>query len=225
MKKYWTFNKYQIVKSSQVNNYLNKKEYAILTLLNVETDVYKRNYVHSFSTEEIIITKNVKKMKNIMPKDILLSCYIDDGLMQVSQEAEMIREIQSMNSFCEFAINAKDDSQLNARTQIKNYPTTDLSIVKSKILLIAPEDCKSKEEDIKKVYSGNFSLTTKEIIATAILEDKTGVTYLAHTSTNYHNDFLSIHDPASGKIVYLVVKGVNQKLDNSDFKAIVKGNK
>jgi hypothetical protein len=234
MKSNWTASKFIVIKKAELESYVKKnpENYVLSYIIGNETRVFTMTPSQNASTniggrtksktvgDGLMLAKNVKDIKKLKPTDAMIYCFLDFHLDVVSQEAEFIRQIGSINSILVFP-NLKDN-------QIGGWkiPTNNHKDVVTKELWVASEDLNKNGQDTAKMnaayYPYKYKVVAKEQIAKAIIEKKKDVVYLACTEYQVGAYMFIVHSTDDNRALFFM--GGTGGLDPKDMSKI-KNNK
>ena len=216
---YWTASKFNVIKKSELAAYVkaNPENYVLTYLLdngthffNMTTTSATANTITNTTTSHtanaigdgLILTKNVKKIKNLKPTDAMVYCFMDADMGLVSEQAEFIRQVGSINSILTFP--KLQENQIGKW----KVPTINQKEVITKELWIADADLNKKGEDEAKMAAAykpyKYKIVTKEEIAKAIIEKRKDIVYLACAEYQTGAFMFLIHNPENNRVLFFL---------------------
>lgn len=177
MEQYWMFNAgFEFVHDSMMKAY-NKPEYSFLFFAKGK----KSNKIKAkLNTSEddfnglVVATKYRKKAKML---ELLGSGFCSNTIDTDDWYPEMVRAVQMLNNFFNYAVQAESDKAIDPKVMSANYPN-DLSIISNKKLLIEQGRLFMKgTEDASFIYDNEVEEVDRAEINKAILTQDPEVVY------------------------------------------------
>lgn len=177
VEQYWTFNAgYEFVHDSMMKAY-NKPEYSFMFFAKGK----KSNKIKpKLNTSEddfnglVVATKYRKRAKML---ELLGSGFCSNTIDTEDWYPEMVRAVQMLNNFFNYAVQAESEKEINPKTMSANYPS-DLSTISNKKLLIEQGRLLMKgKEDASFIYGNEVEEVDRSEINKAILAQDPDVVY------------------------------------------------
>jgi hypothetical protein len=178
VERFWNFNgAFEFVADSNIKAY-NKPEYTFLTFARSKKS--KKLKAKLCSTEDdfngLIVTNKFKKRSKI--DEIIASAYCGNAIDTLDWYPEMVRGVQILNNYFNYAIQAKNDREITPNSMMSNYPG-DLTILSNKRLIYEDLmlDLKGKE-DASDLFGNEVVEVGRRDIYKAILSQDPDVIYV-----------------------------------------------
>jgi hypothetical protein len=175
---YWTFNSgFVFVYDTAIKSY-NKPEFSFLTF--AKSKKSNKTKVKLGSSEDdfngLLITKKFKKRSKI--DEIIANAYCSNIIDTNDWYPELIRGVQILNNFFNYAVVAKGDKEISAPYMMNNYPS-DISLLGNKKLLVEERMLIMKgKEDASFIYGNEVEEVEREEIYKAILSQNSDIAYV-----------------------------------------------
>jgi hypothetical protein len=217
---YWTFNTgFVYVYDTAIKSY-NKPEFSFLTFSKSKKS---KNIKAKLGSSEddfngLLITNKFKKRSKV--DEIIANAYCSNNIDTNDWYPELIRGVQMLNNFFNYAVVAKDDDEISASYMMDNYPS-DISHIKNKKLLVEEKMLMMKgKEDASIIYGNEVEEVEREEIYKAIISQNSDIVYVYSVSNEIFCDKIYI-SAANSKVVHFSSSRVEKcKCEAKDLKAL-----
>ncbi|MCX6187309.1 MAG: hypothetical protein NTU43_10005 [Bacteroidetes bacterium] len=215
MDKYWSYTGFEYSYDTAMQKY--KKGVAFLLFSKSKGSKIKAKVC---SSEEdfngLVITKKYKR--RIVPEDVLALAYCRNHIDTLDWETEMIRGVQLLNNFFNYAIQAKNDGDISDNRMMSKYPT-DKGLLLDKTLFVEDKQIEMKgKEDKSILFDAEVEETENENIQKLIKnQDNASLYYYYSKDEKYCNKL--VVSTANSELMYFNSTSAEKcKLVSSDLK-------
>jgi hypothetical protein len=181
VERFWTFNAgFEFVHDSMMKPY-NKPEYSYLTFARSKKSAKIKAKLCSSEDDfnGLIITNKYRKRSKLI--EIVAQAYCSNSMDTTDWYPEMVRGVQILNNYFNYAIQAESDKDITPGRMISEYPA-DLGILNSKKLLIELGMLQMKgKEDASVIYGNEVEEVDRDDINKAIITQDPDVVYMYHS--------------------------------------------
>lgn len=228
VERFWNFNAgFEFVHDTMMKAY-NKPEFSYLTFARSK----KSNKIKAklCSSEDdfngLMITNKYRKRSKVT--EIIAQAFCSNVIDTTDWYPEMVRAVQILNNYFNFAIQAGSDKDISASTMMSNYPA-DLGILNGKKLLIESGMLQMKgKEDASVLYGNEVEEVDRDEINKAILTQDPEVVYMYHSFDEKYCSKIFV-SAANSEVVYFIstafdeckcvakdLKGFKSKIDKAN---------
>jgi len=218
MEKYWNFTGFEFAFDTAMQKF-KKGDFAFL-LFSKSKGSKIRTKVCS-SEEDFngrVITKKFKR--RIVTEDIIAQAFCRNFIDTPDWETEMIRGVQMLNNYFNYAIEAKSDADLSENKMMNNYPS-DKGLLIDKTLFVEDKQIEMKgKEDKNVLIDGEIEETEIENIQKMIrAQDNMSLYYFYSKDEKFCNKL--IISTANSELMYFNSTSSDKcKLLSSDLKQV-----
>ncbi len=216
MDKYWSYTGFEYSYDTAMQKY-KKGDFAFLLFSKSKGSKIKAKVC---SSEEdfngLVITKKYKR--RIVPEDVLALAYCRNHIDTLDWETEMIRGVQLLNNFFNYAIQAKNDGDISDNRMMSKYPT-DKGLLLDKTLFVEDKQIEMKgKEDKSILFDAEVEETENENIQKLIKnQDNASLYYYYSKDEKYCNKL--VVSTANSELMYFNSTSAEKcKLVSSDLK-------
>jgi hypothetical protein len=227
IERFWTFNAgFEFVHDTMMKPY-NKGDYSFLTFAKGK----KSNKIKAklWSSEDdfngLIITSKYRKRAKIT--ELIAQGYCSNVIDTTDWYPELVRAVQILNNFFNYAVQAENDKAINYYTMTSNYPS-DLTILSNKKLLVELGTLQMKgKEDASALFGNEVEEVDRDDINKAILTQDPDVVYVYAVYNEKYCDKIYV-SAANSEVMHFIttsadnckcvakdLKGIKQRIDNA----------
>jgi hypothetical protein len=218
MEKYWNFTGFEFAFDTAMQKF-KKGDFAFLLFSKSKGSKIRTKVC---SSEEdfngMVITKKFKR--RIVPEDIIAQAFCRNFIDTPDWETEMIRGVQMLNNYFNYAIEAKSDADLSENKMMNNYPS-DKGLLIDKTLFVEDKQIEMKgKEDKNVLIDGEIEETEIENIQKMIrAQDNMSLHYFYSKDEKFCNKL--IISTANSELMYFNSTSSDKcKLLSSDLKQV-----
>jgi hypothetical protein len=218
MEKYWNFTGFEFAFDTAMQKF-KKGDFAFLLFSKSKGSKIRTKVC---SSEEdfngMVITKKFKR--RIVPEDIIAQAFCRNFIDTPDWETEMIRGVQMLNNYFNYAIEAKSDADLSENKMMNNYPS-DKGLLIDKTLFVEDKQIEMKgKEDKNVLIDGEIEETEIENIQKMIrAQDNMSLYYFYSKDEKFCNKL--IISTANSELMYFNSTSSDKcKLLSSDLKQV-----
>jgi hypothetical protein len=218
MEKYWNFTGFEFAFDSAMQKF-KKGDFAFLLFSKSKGSKIKAKVC---SSEEdfngLVITRKFKR--RIVPEDAIAQAFCRNFIDTPDWETEMIRGVQMLNNYFNYAIEAKNDGDLFENKMMNNYPS-DKGLLIDKTLYVEDRQLEMKgKEDKNVLFDGEIEETEIENIQKMIkAQDNMSLYYFYSKDEKFCNKL--IINTANSELMYFNSTSADKcKLVAADLKQI-----
>lgn len=218
MDKYWNFTGFEFAFDSAMQKF-KKGDFAFLLFSKSKGSKIRAKVC---SSEEdfngLVITKKFKR--RIVPEDVIAQAFCRNFIDTPDWETEMIRGVQMLNNYFNYAIEAKSDGDLSENKMMNNYPS-DKGLLIDKTLFVEDRQIEMKgKEDKNVLIDGEIEETEIENIQRMIkAQDNMSLYYFYSKDEKFCNKM--IISTANSELMYFNSTSSDKcKLVASDLKQV-----
>lgn len=218
MEKYWNFTGFEFAFDTAMQKF-KKGDFAFLLFSKSKGSKIRTKVC---SSEEdfngMVITKKFKR--RIVPEDIIAQAFCRNFIDTPDWETEMIRGVQMLNNYFNYAIEAKSDADLSENKMMNNYPS-DKGLLIDKTLFVEDKQIEMKgKEDKNVLIDGEIEETEIENIQKMIrAQDNMSLYYFYSKDEKFCNKL--IISTANSELMYFNSTSSDKcKLFSSDLKQV-----
>jgi hypothetical protein len=215
VEKYWSFNGgFEFVHDSMMKAYT-KGNFSYLTFARGK----KSNKIKAklCSSEDdcngLVVTTKYRKRAKLT--EIIAEGYCSNVIDTTDWYPEMVRAVQTLNNFFNYAVQVEDDKDIMYAQMERNYPG-DLTVISSKKLLVELGMLQMKgKEDATAIYGNEVEEVDRDEINKAILTQDPEVVYV-FTVCNEKECYKLFVSAANSEVMHMAVSSADQ------FKVVAK---
>jgi hypothetical protein len=217
--RFWNFNGgFEFVQDSMMKQY-NKPEFSFLTFARSKKSPKIKAKLCSSDDDfnGLIVTSKYKKRSKV--DEMIASAYCSNVIDTADWYPELVRAVQMLNNYFNFAIQASTDKDIDANNMIHNYPA-DLTILSGKKLIYEDRMLEMKgKEDASQIFGAEVEEVGKKDIYNAVLTQDPDVIYVFNVMNEKFCDKIFVS--AAGSEVMHISSGPNTKckIDAKDLKS------
>lgn len=216
MDKYWSFTGFDYDYDTAMKKY-NKGNFGFLVFS--RSRVSKKIKMKACNSEEdfngLVITKKYKR--KIVQEDVLAYAYCSNTIDTADWQTELIRGVQMLNNYFNYAIQAKSDGDLSPSRMMSNYPS-DKSLLFDKTLYVEDKQLfMTGKQDKNTLFDGEVEEVDIDQIRPLILNQDNQLYYLAVQDEKYCNKMI-IHAGNSELMYFESMKAGDCRLNAKDLK-------
>lgn len=220
VEKYWTFNGgFEFVHDSMMKAY-NKGNYSYLSFARGK----KSNKIKAkLCTSEddcngLVVTSKYRKRAKLT--EIIAEGYCSNVIDTTDWYPEMVRAVQMLNNFFNYAVQAESDKDISTLQMERNYPA-DLTILSNKKLLVELGTLQMKgKEDASVLYGNEVEEVDRDEINKAILSQNPDVVYVFYVY-NEKECYKLFVSAANSDVMHMAVSGADEvKCTGRDLKIL-----
>jgi hypothetical protein len=199
MEKYWNFTGFEFAFDTAMQKF-KKGDFAFLLFSKSKGSKIRTKVC---SSEEdfngLVITKKFKR--RIVPEDVIAQAFCRNFIDTPDWETEMIRGVQMLNNYFNYAIEAKSDGELSENKMMNNYPS-DKGLLIDKTLFVEDRQIEMKgKEDKNVLIEGEIEETEIESIQKMIkAQDNMSLYYFYSKDEKFCNKL--IISTANSELMY-----------------------
>ncbi len=220
MDKYWNFTGFEYAYDTAMQKY-KKGNFAFLLFSKSKGSKIKAKVCTSEEDfNGLVITKKFKK--RIIPEDILAQAFCRNFIDTSDWQTEMIRGIQLLNNYFNYAVEAKNDGDISENRMMNKYPS-DKSLLIDKTLFVEDKQIEMKGKEDKSIL---FDAEVEEVEIEAIQklikeQDNTSLYYFYSKDEKFCNKI--VISTANSELMYFNSTSAEKcKLNASDLKEMKK---
>jgi hypothetical protein len=218
MEKYWNFTGFEFAFDTAMQKF-KKGDFAFLLFSKSKGSKIRTKVC---SSEEdfngLVITKKFKR--RIVPEDVIAQAFCRNFIDTPDWETEMLRGVQMLNNYFNYAIEAKSDGELSENKMMNNYPS-DKGLLIDKTLFVEDRQIEMKgKEDKNVLIEGEIEETEIESIQKMIkAQDNMSLYYFYSKDEKFCNKL--IISTANSELMYFNSTSSDKcKLVASDLKQV-----
>jgi hypothetical protein len=200
VEQYWNFTAFEFVPDTAIKKYTKGDEYVFLLF---SKSMGSKNKAKLCNSEEdfngLVISK--KYRKHILKEDVLATAFCDNTIDTFAWYPQMLRGVQLLNNYCNYAIEAKSSGDLSIGRMMSNY-FSDKSMLADKKLLIENKQLELQgKEDASTLYDGEVEEVDREAIEKAIMDQDNSVAYYYYSKDQKYCNKLVL-SAANSELMY-----------------------
>lgn len=228
VQRFWTFNAgFEFIHDTLMKPY-NKPEFSFLTFAKGK----KSNKIKAklWSCEDdfngLIVTSKYRKRAKVA--ELIAQGYCSNVIDTTDWYPELVRAVQMLNNYFNYAIQAENDKAISYSTMTANYPG-DLTIAPSKKLLVELGTLQMKgKEDASALFGNEVEEVDRDDINKAILTQDPDVMYVFTVYNEKYCDKLYV-SAANSEVMHFIttsadackcvakdLKGIKQRIDKAN---------
>jgi hypothetical protein len=218
VERFWNFNgAFEFVADSNLKAYA-KPEYTFLTF--VRSKKSKKIKAKLCTSEDdfngLIVTNKFRRRSKV--DEILANAYCGNSIDTADWYPELVRGVQILNNYFNYAIQAKNDKEISPDFMIHNYPA-DLTILGNKRLEYEDLMLNLKgKEDATQIFGNEVVEVGRKDIYNAILTQDPDVIYVYSVFNEKYCDKIFV-SAANSEVVYFTSSGAEDcKISAKDLK-------
>lgn len=219
VEKYWNFTgSFEFVRDTSLKAY-NKPEFTFLSFARSKKS--KKIKAKLCATEDdfngLVVTTKFKKRYKL--DEVIAQAYCGNAIDTPDWHPELVRGVQILNNYFNYAIQAENDRQIAPTTMTHNYPA-DLTAIANKKLIYEDLMLALKgKEDASTLFGGDVEEVGRKDIYNAILSQDPDVIYVYSVFNEKYCDKIFV-SAANGEVVHFVSSSFeNCKIEAKDLKA------
>ncbi|MBC7383416.1 MAG: hypothetical protein H7296_10580 [Bacteroidia bacterium] len=219
IEKYWTFTGFEFAEDTAMQRY-RKGDYAFMYFSKSKGSKNKSKVASSEQDfNGLVITR--KFSRRVLPDNLLAYAYCGNKIDTGDWEIEMIRAVQLMNNYFNYAIQAKNDGEIGSTKMMNNYPTDKNLLVDKKLLIETGQlDMKGSKEDAMTSFDGDAEEVEMEEIHKAIKNQDNSFLYYYHSKDEKYCNKLVV-SAANSELMYFESAAPDKcKCTSKDLKAL-----
>lgn len=178
VKRFWNFHgNFEFVPDSATKNY-SKGDYYFLTFARSKKSLKIKAKLGASEDDfnGLMVTKKFKKRSRL--DEIVAQAFCSNLIDTTDWYPELVRAVQILNNYFNYAIQANSDKEISASYMISNFPA-DLSILNGKRLLIETGNLSLKgKEDASQLLGMDVEEVDRDEINKAIITQDPDVVYM-----------------------------------------------
>jgi hypothetical protein len=207
VKRFWNFHgSFEFVPDSATKNY-SKGDYFFLTFSRSKKSTKLKAKLGASEDDfnGLMVTKKFKKRSRL--DEIVAQAFCSNQIDTGDWYPELIRAVQILNNYFNYAIQANSDKEISANYMISNFPA-DLSILNGKRLLIETGNLSLKgKEDASQLLGMDVEEVDQDELYKAILTQDPDVVYMYPVVNEKYCDKIFVS--AAGSEVMYYTTGSN----------------
>ncbi len=167
IEKYWTFTAFEFAEDTSLYRY-KKGDYAFMFFSKSKGSKIKARVANCEEDfNGLVITR--KFSRRVVPDNLLAYAYCGNKIDTGDWESEMIRGVQLLNNYLNYAIQVNSDGDLNTTKMMHNYPSDRGQMLDKKLLIETGHlDIKGSKVDAMGLFDGDVEEVDIEDIQKAI---------------------------------------------------------
>lgn len=218
VQQYWNITgSFEFIRDTSLKAY-NKPEYTFLSFARSKKS--KGIKAKVCATEDdfngLVITTKYRKRYKL--DEVIAQAYCGNTIDTTDWYPELVRGVQILNNYFNYAIQAENDRQISQSTMAHNYPA-DLSTMSGKKLIYEDRMLNLKgKEDAATLYGGDIEEVGRKDIYNAILSQDPEVIYVYSVFSEKYCDKIFV-SAANNEVVHFIPGSIdNCKLEAKDLK-------
>jgi hypothetical protein len=219
VQQYWNFTgSFEFIQDTSLKAY-NKPEYTFLTFARSKKS--KKIKAKLCSTEDdfngLVVSTKFKKRSKL--DEVIAEAYCGNAIDTADWYPEMVRGVQILNNYFNFAIQAENDRDISPTTMTHNYPA-DLTTISGKRLIYEDQMLALKgKEDATELFGNEVVEVGRKDIYNAILSQDPDVIYVYSVFNETYCDKIFV-SAANNEVVYFISGRVDEcKLEARDLRS------
>lgn len=220
VERFWTFNSgFEFVYDSMMKAY-NKPEYSFLMFAKSKKSTKIKAKLGSSEDDfnGLLVTTKYRKRAKFL--ETIANGFCGNIIDTADWYPELVRSVQLLNNFFNYAIQASSDKGINPSNMMKEYPGDLTTIYNKKLLVETGKMLMKGKEDASFLYGNEVEEVDREDIYKAILTQDPEVVYVFNVMNEKLCDKLFV-SAANSELMHYVSGGVDDcKIVAKDLKAI-----
>lgn len=219
MEKYWSFTAFDFAADDEMAKY-RKGNYTFLIFSKAKGSKNKSKLGSSEDDLNGLAIIN-KFSKRATKENLLAYAFCNNKIDTQDWETEMIRGVQLLNNYFNYAVQVEKDRDLSESSMMANYPSDKSNLFDKKLLIENKQiQLKGKEEPMD-VYGGEVEAEVEDVeIQTAIKNQDNSIMYFYYAKDEKSCNKLFV-SAANSELMYFVTSAPDKcKCELKDLKAL-----